>query len=351
MAAKLVKVLIVDDSALIRQILTAVMKSDPDIELVGTAEDPLVARRMIKKLNPDVITLDIEMPNMDGLSFLEKIMALRPMPVIMISSLTQRGAEQTMRALELGAYDIIAKPTANLEHNFEELRTEILSKVKAAAKARICRPAHLGRKITQTRIAMPKVNLIAVGASTGGVVALKEIIPLLPRGMPPIVVVQHMPPAYTKSFAERLDLASTLNVQESAHHTKLERSNVYIAHGDIQLRVGRRGNSEILLEHGCEDKISGHRPSVDALFMSITSLGVRNVVGLILTGMGKDGATGMLALRQAGAYTIGQCETSCVVYGMPRAAQEIDAVEIELPLSKIAKELETLCWPTGLNKP
>ncbi|PCI62253.1 MAG: chemotaxis response regulator protein-glutamate methylesterase [Kordiimonadales bacterium] len=350
MSAKKIKVLIVDDSALIRQILTAVFDSDPEMELVGTAEDPLVARKMIKKLNPDVITLDIEMPKMDGLSFLEKLMQLRPMPVVMISSLTQRGTAQTLRALELGVCDIIGKPTVDLENNFDAMKSEILTKVKAAAGACVRPPEFLIRKAAGRPKPKPEANLIVIGASTGGVVALKEIIPLLPLGVPPIVIVQHMPMAYTAGLADRLDLVSRVSVRESSHGAVLEKNTAYIAHGGHHLRIGRKGNKSMILLHGDEEPMSGHKPSVDALFMSVAELGVTNVISIMLTGMGRDGADGMLALRQAGAFTLGQSEGSCVVYGMPRVAQQIGAVEIEMPLSKMAGAIESKCWPSGENR-
>jgi two-component system, chemotaxis family, protein-glutamate methylesterase/glutaminase len=342
----MIKVLIVDDSALVRQILMSVFESDPEIEVVGAAEHPLVARQMIKDLHPDVLTLDIEMPEMDGLSFLEKIMALRPMPVVMISSLTQRGTAQTLRALELGVCDIIGKPNYDLQSNFAAMSQEILTKVKAASKARIRPPAYLVQKQANTVQKKSEVELIVIGASTGGVVALKEVLPLLPKSSPPILVVQHMPEAYTAGFADRLDLVCRVTVKETVDNAPLQAGTAYIAHGGQHLRIGRRAAGYVAL-HGDDELVSGHKPSVDALFQSVLEEARGKVVAVMLTGMGRDGARGMLALRRAGAFTIGQSEDSCVVYGMPRVAKEVGGVEVELPLSKIAAAIEAQCWPVG----
>jgi len=341
----MIKVLIVDDSALVRQILTSVLNSDPEIDVVGVAENPLIARQMIKDLNPDVLTLDIEMPEMDGLSFLEKIMALRPMPVVMISSLTQRGTAQTLRALELGVCDVVGKPNYDLQSNFGAMSHEITSKVKTAAKAKIRPPVQLAQ--TQSRLALkkPKVDLIVIGASTGGVVAIKEVVPLLPKESPPIIIVQHMPEAYTSGFAERLDMACRVKVVESQHMLQLEPGTAYLAHGGKHVRLGRKGTGYVLL-HGDGETVSGHKPSVDALFESAAEIFTGKIVAAILTGMGRDGARGMLALRRGGSFTIGQNEDSCVVYGMPRVAREVGGVEEELPLSKIASAIEAQCWPS-----
>lgn len=342
----MIKVLIVDDSALVRQILFSVLDADPEIEVVGTAEHPLVARQMIKDLNPDVLTLDIEMPEMDGLSFLEKIMALRPMPVVMISSLTQRGTAQTLRALELGVCDIVGKPNYDLQANFAAMSHEIVSKVKAAAKARVRPPAHLAKKQIKKTATRSDVDLILIGASTGGVVAIKEVLPLLPADSPPILIVQHMPEAYTAGFAERLELVSRVTVQESQHRAEIEAGNAYVARGGVHLRLGRKSTGAYELRHGDDEPVSGHRPSVDALLESVVENFTGNVVAVILTGMGRDGARGMLSLRRAGHHTIGQSEDSCVVYGMPRVAKEVGGVEVELPLSRIASAIEAKCWPS-----
>jgi len=340
----MIKVLIVDDSALVRQILISVFDSDDEFEVVGAAEHPLQARQMIKELHPDVLTLDIEMPEMDGLSFLEKIMALRPMPVVMISSLTQRGTAQSLRALELGVCDIVGKPNYDLQKNFGAMRQEILSKVKAASLAKIRPPAYLTKHLTKKAEVKSAVDLIVIGASTGGVVAIKDVLPLLPEGSPPIVVVQHMPEAYTEGFASRLDMQCRVTVRESADKMPLETGTAYIAHGGKHIRVARKAIGYELV-HSDEGNVSGHKPSVDVLFESVAENFSGVVVAVMLTGMGRDGARGMLALRRGGAHTIGQSEDSCVVYGMPRVAKEVGGVTEELSLSKIASAIEAQCWP------
>lgn len=342
----MIKVLIVDDSALVRNILVNVLDGDPEIEVVGTAEHPLEARQMIKDLQPDVLTLDIEMPEMDGLSFLEKIMALRPMPVVMISSLTQRGTAQSLRALELGVCDIVGKPNYDLQTNFTAMKQEIISKVKAASKARIRPPLKLAQTQARVEKTQSAVDLIVIGASTGGVVAIKEVLPLLPKNSPPVLIVQHMPEAYTAGFAERLDQACRMKVKQSEHKDLLETGTAYIGFGGAHLRVGRRATGGYELLHGDDGPISGHKPSVDALFSSVAEAVRGTVVGVIMTGMGRDGARGLLELRRAGHYTIGQSEDSCVVYGMPRVAMEVGAVEAELPLSRIATAIQARCWPS-----
>jgi two-component system chemotaxis response regulator CheB len=345
MPDKNIRVLIVDDSALVRQILKSVLDSDPHIEVVGTAEHPLIARQMIKELNPDVLTLDIEMPEMDGLSFLEKIMALRPMPVVMISSLTQRGTAQTLRALELGVCDIVGKPNYDLQANFGAMSQEIITKVKAAASAKVRPPAHLQRKTLNSNKRKSAIDLILIGASTGGVVAIKDVVPLLPKDSPPVLIVQHMPEAYTAGFAERLDLVSRMTVKETEHGMPIETGHAYLAHGGKHLRVERKG-AGLACAQGDGELVSGHRPSVDALFESVVENVTGRIIAVMLTGMGRDGARGMLSLRRSGAYTIGQSEDTCVVYGMPRVAKEVGGVEEELPLSQIASAIEAKCWPS-----
>ena len=341
----MIKVLIVEDSALIRQILKSIFDSDPEIYVVGTATNPLLAREMIKQLYPDVITLDIEMPKMDGLDFLEKIKVLRPMPVVMISSLTQRGSSQAVRAMELGAFDVIGKPVTDLEDSFRAIGQEILSTVKAAAKAKIVQPAKAIRKNVVSSRGSSKIDMIAIGASTGGVVALRELLPLLPKESPPIIIVQHMPAAYTASFAERLNSVCELTIRETDNGIDVEPGTAYVANGGYNLRVGKTTKGYKLL-HWDDGKISGHKPSVDAAFISVAEEVSGNILAIMLTGMGKDGANGMLALRRGGARTIGQSEDSCVVYGMPRAAKVLGGVEVELPLSKIAGSIVEHCWPT-----
>ncbi|MBI1274831.1 chemotaxis-specific protein-glutamate methyltransferase CheB [bacterium] len=344
---KPITVLIVDDSALIRQMFTELLSSEPDIQVLDTACDPLEAREKIKRLNPDVLTLDIEMPKMDGLSFLEKIMALRPMPVIMISSLTQRGADATLRALEIGAFDAIAKP---VEHQTEKtialLKNELVAKVRAAASARIQRRVRTSPLEASGIIpfypAIGARHVIAIGASTGGVETLKDIFQRLPGNAPPIVVTQHMPERFTRSFASRLDSVSQMCVMEAADGDRLATGHAYIAPGDRHLKVIRKGGELICkLEDG--PNVSGHKPSVDVLFHSVAEAAGPQAVGVILTGMGKDGAVGLKAMRDHGAFTIGQNEASCVVYGMPAVAMKIGAVQIEKSLIDIPKTLLQHC--------
>ena len=334
---KRTSVLIVDDSAFVRQVLTEMLSSDPSIVVVGAAPNPIVARDMIKTLNPDVLTLDIEMPRMDGLSFLEKIMSLRPMPVVMISSLTQKGAETALRALEMGAIDYVAKPAVGLADGFADLRDEIVAKVKIAAMARVrsappqkprSAPTAVGTSFNSSE------KIIAVGASTGGVEALQEFLMAFPADAPAILVTQHMPAMFTASFANRLDNSCFVSVSQAKDGERVLPGHVYIAPGGYHLELARNGANYMCRVHE-QPLVSGHRPSVDVLFRSVASAAKGNAVGVILTGMGKDGALGLLEMRRAGASTVGQDEASCVVYGMPKAAHECGATEIELPLSKI----------------
>jgi two-component system, chemotaxis family, protein-glutamate methylesterase/glutaminase len=341
-----VRVLVVDDSALMRQLLSSMMQSDRDIEVVGAAPDPLVARQMIKDLNPDVVTLDVEMPNMDGISFLEKIMKLRPMPVLMISSLTQEGAEATLQALELGAVDYIAKPKVDLQQGLAEKQAEIVEKVKIAAKARV-----RSRASATARAAAPAMarvgfstteRIVAIGASTGGVEALREVLCGLPADSPAVVVTQHMPAGFTTRFAERLNTLAQVTVQEAADGQRILPGHVYIAPGNWHLEVVRTGaNYTCRLNDG--SAVSGHRPSVDVLFRSVATSARGNAIGVILTGMGKDGAEGLKQMRAAGAATIGQNEATCIVYGMPKAAHALGATQIELPIEKVAAAILDRC--------
>lgn len=339
-----VRVLVVDDSAIARQMLSQMLASDPGIEVVGVAADPLIARRKINQLSPDVVTLDIEMPHMDGISFLEKIMRLRPMPVIMVSSLVADGSERAVQALELGAVDVVLKPTGDHGEGLRELRDELVSKVKAAAQAHI-RPL-TDRDPTPAYVMPPPAHpvsassgppLIAIGASTGGVLALGELLTALPGDGPPIVIVQHMRPGFTRGFATRLDQRCALHICEAEEGLRLESGMAVVAPDGHHLTIVRSGGCYVC-RFDDRPPVSGHRPSVDVLFASAAAAG-RHAVGVLLTGMGKDGAEGLLAMRRAGAATIGQDEASCTVYGMPRVAHEIGAVEIELPLNRIAAEI------------
>jgi len=344
-----IRVLIVDDSALVRQMLTQMLDSDPAIIVVGAAPDPFVAREMIKSLNPDVVTLDIEMPRMDGLAFLEKIMTLRPMPVLMISSLTQKGADTALQALEMGAVDYVAKPTIGLRDGIASIGAEIIQKVKQAARAKV-------RPVTDAalRAASPvsvagyssSEKLIAVGASTGGVEALHTLLSAFPADAPAILVTQHMPPAFTLQFANRLDQHCAMTVTQAIDGDRVLPGHVYIAPGAHHLELARSGANYICRLHD-QPPVSGHRPSVDVLFKSVARAAGANAVGIILTGMGKDGAVGLLEMRRVGASTIGQDEASCVIYGMPKAAHECGATEIELPIGKIPEQVLYRCQTTA----
>jgi two-component system chemotaxis response regulator CheB len=334
---KRVRVLIVDDSAVIRQLLSMLLSDDPEIEVVGTAGDPLEARERIKALNPDVVTLDVEMPNMDGVTFLRKIMTLRPMPVIMVSTLTQAGAETTLEALEIGAVDFIAKPTVDVANAMAGLAGELQAKVKHAAHARIGArrvPAAV-QPHRAVRTLGPTDKVIAVGASTGGVEALKALLMDLPAECPPILITQHMPPRFTAAFAERLNRECPMTVSEAKHDELIEPSHTYIAPGSHHLEVVRvAGRLKCRLDDG--PTVSGHRPSVDVLFRSVARVAGKAAVGVILTGMGKDGSSGLLDMRNAGAFTLGQDEHSSLIYGMPRAAFERGAVMKQVSLSHMA---------------
>ncbi len=340
---KKVRVLIVDDSALIRQMFSEFLDADPRIEVVGEAPDPFIAREKIKELSPDVITLDIEMPKMDGLTFLEKIMTLRPMPVVMVSSLTRKGADETIRALELGAVDYISKPVDS-SISLDSIAGELCNKVVCAAGARIAGNTS-GDKPPASRLSFSgnsNVNIIAIGASTGGVEAIRTVIERLPDNLPPIVITQHMPPTFTASFAARLDKLSALSICEARNGHLLRKGQACIAPGGLHLEVKRNGNEWVCATNE-NPAVSGHRPSVDVLFASVARSAGNNAIGVILTGMGKDGAKGMADMKQAGAHNIGQDEGSCVVYGMPKAAFDMGAVREQLPLSQIAQAIVTCC--------
>lgn len=337
MKTKQITVLIVDDSALIRQMLTSMLETSPDITVVGTAPDPFTAREMIKQLNPDVLTLDIEMPKMDGIAFLEKIMTLRPMPVIMISSLTQQGADVALKALEIGAVDYVSKPTSDVRYGLEQKTAEIIEKVRTAASAQISttRPNRQTRNEISFGDYKTTEQVILIGASTGGVEALREIITVLPPNCPAVMITQHMPATFTSSFANRMNDVSKVSVCEASANLRVLPGHVYIAPGGQHLELARSGANYICHIHDGPE-VSGHKPSVDVLFNSGAKVARANAVGVILTGMGRDGAEGLLAMRKAGARTIGQNEATCVVYGMPKVAFETGGVEIQLPLSKIA---------------
>ncbi len=324
-----IKVLIVDDSALMRALLADIINAAPDLEVVGTAPDPIAAREMIKALNPDVLTLDVEMPRMDGLEFLRRLMSLRPMPVVMVSSLTERGSEVTLRALEYGAFDFVPKPRAENASLLQSYAEEIRDKLRAAHGAHLRRkPAVAPRAAAPLAAAPDRVlagKLIAIGASTGGTEAIKEVLTRLPAAMPGIVMVQHMPETFTTSFARRLDSLSELQVVEAQGGERILPGHAYLAPGHSHLLVKRSGSGWVT-ELSQAEPVNRHRPAADVLFNSVAEAVGKDAIGVILTGMGKDGAQGMLAMHGAGAWNIGQDESSCVVYGMPREAARVGAL-------------------------
>lgn len=341
---KKIRVLVVDDSALVRSLLTEILNKQPDMECVGAANDPLIAREMIRELDPDVITLDIEMPKMDGLEFLSRLMRLRPMPVVMISTLTERGAEVTMRALELGAVDFVAKPRIGLVDGIKELATGIVEKVRIASRVHIKRASVSAAVDVATPQKLPSLGrlstekLIGIGASTGGTEAIKEVLIRMPADSPGIVITQHMPPGFTTSFAARLNGLCQITVQEAVNGQRILPGHAYIAPGGKQFRIDRSGANYIcVVEDG--ELVNRHRPSVEVLFRSIARTAGRNAFGVMLTGMGGDGAKAMKEMRDAGSYNYAQDEATCVVFGMPREAILAGAADEVLPLGEIAQAL------------
>jgi two-component system chemotaxis response regulator CheB len=335
----MIRVLIVDDSSTMRKLIAAALSDDVEFQVVGEAADPLEAREAIKMLNPDVITLDVEMPNMNGLDFLERLMRLRPMPVVMVSTLTSRGAEATLHALELGAVDCVCKPTAENPRSFNTLP----EKVRAAAQARV-RSRGSAERVAEgpfTGDFAPGNRIVAIGSSTGGVEALLTIVGKLPANCAPTVITQHMPATFTGSFAERLNRTSAAEVSEARDGDPLTPGRVYLAPGgDAHLEVEGSASFRCRVIPG--PLTSGHRPSVDVLFDSLARTAKARALGVILTGMGRDGARGLLAIREAGGRTLGQDEATSVVYGMPKAAFETGAVERQLPLEKIAAAIRQI---------
>jgi two-component system chemotaxis response regulator CheB len=349
-----VRVLIIDDSAYARQIMTEILRADPEIDVIGCASDAHVAREMIRQLNPDVLTLDVEMPRMDGLTFLRNLMRLRPMPVVMVSSLTERGAEVTLEALALGAVDFLPKPHIDLGVTMRDYAVELVSKVKAAA--RVVRPMtpNAGPKVARsaTAAAPPPAPrnpaqvsttdvILAIGASTGGTEAIREVVSGLPADAPGTVITQHIPRAFSSAFARRLDECSALRVQEAADGQQILPGHVFVAPGDSHLRVQRYGTRYVCrLDQG--GLVNRHRPSVDVLFESVAQATGARSIGVLLTGMGRDGAQGLLQMRTAGSQTIAQDEASSVVWGMPGEAVALGAAQLVLPLSGIAAKLIAL---------
>jgi two-component system, chemotaxis family, protein-glutamate methylesterase/glutaminase len=340
-----VRVLVVDDSALMRQLITEILQSDPGIEVVATAADPFIAREKILQLNPDVLTLDVEMPRMDGLMFLEKLMAGRPMPVVMLSSLTEKGCETTMRALELGAIDFITKPKLDVSSGMSEIAQDIIEKVKQAARATVQRrsalverstyegpkPSAVGSMLTSTH------KVIAIGGSTGGTEALLEVLAAFPPDAPGTVAVLHMPEGFTKSYAQRLDRHCRIRVKEAEDGDRILPGHAILAAGNLHMEVQRSG-ATYGVRVFTAPPVSRHRPSVDVLFHSCAKVLGKNGVGAILTGMGNDGAEGLAAMHSVGAMTFAQDEASCVVFGMPKEAIAKGGVRHVLPLKRIAPE-------------
>ena len=348
---KKIRVVVVDDSALVRSLLAEIINREKDMECVGAANDPLIARDMIRELNPDVITLDIEMPRMDGIDFLARLMRLRPMPVVMISTLTERGAEVTMKALELGAVDFVAKPRIGVADGLSELAVQIVDKVRIAAAAHIKRAVGLppasgagasapaSARATLASIGRVSTEkLICIGASTGGTEAIKDVLVCLPPDCPGILITQHMPEGFTKSFAARLDTLCRISVSEAVHNERVLPGHAYIAPGHSHLLLKKSG-ANYMTELSQSEPVNRHRPAVDVLFRSAAKYAGSNSVGVILTGMGKDGAAGMLEMKQVGSRTIAQDEASCVVFGMPKEAIARGGVDEVLPLHEIPRRV------------
>ena len=339
-----IRVLIVDDSALVRNLLTEILSSDPEIEVVGAAPDPLIAREKIKHLHPDVLTLDVEMPRMDGLTFLENLMRLHPLPVIMVSSLTEQGADVTLQALELGAIDFVTKPKIDVKNGLNAYAGDLIEKVKGAARARVRGPSLLrsggpvpgAEKPKGKRMFRTTDRLIAIGASTGGTEAIKVVLERMPPDAPAIVITQHIPEQFSGPFAARMDRCSPMSVCEAQDGQLILPGHAYIAPGGHHLVV-RRDGAKYVCRITTDEPVNRHRPSVDVLFKSVSEHAGPNAVGVILTGMGDDGARGLKLMRDCGARTLGQDEATSVVWGMPGSAYRVGAVEQVLPLEDIAQ--------------
>jgi two-component system chemotaxis response regulator CheB len=334
----MIRAIVIDDSAMMREMLARQLPRDGDIEVVATAEDPLEARSLIKELNPDVVTLDNEMPNMNGLQFLEKLMRLRPLPVVMVSTLTHRGASETLLALELGAVDFVEKPKTAAPDGLAAFGDVLRKKVRSAAGATVKGRDEKAEFGAVPAFQAPAGTLIAIGASTGGVEAIRAVLGRLPPSSPPIVIAQHMPAGFTARFAERLTDVTALTVAEAQDRQVLKPGHAYVAPGDFHLRI-ERSSGELKCRITQDELASGHRPSVDVLFESVARTLGPMAVGAILTGMGRDGARGLRLMREAGAFTLGQSEGSALVYGMPRVAFEEGAVMEQAPVEAIAGKL------------
>jgi two-component system chemotaxis response regulator CheB len=354
-----IRVVVVDDSALVRSLLTEIINRQADMQCVGAASDPYVAREMIRNLDPDVITLDVEMPRMDGIDFLSKLMRLRPMPVVMVSTLTERGADVTLRALELGAIDFVAKPKIGISNGLQQLAQEITEKIRIAAKAQVRKlatppptapgdavaappvPANIGRLSTE--------KIVFIGASTGGTEATREVLTNLPPDSPAVVITQHMPPGFTRSYATRLNGLCRIAVKEAEDGERVLPGHAYIAPGGRHLSIERSGANYVARVQDTEP-VNRHRPSVEVLFKSAARVVGPNAIGIMLTGMGADGAKAMKEMRDAGSYNYVQDEASCVVFGMPREAIQAGAAHEVLPLTQIAPQpIERLRSTAGLS--
>ena len=350
-----IRVIVVDDSALVRSLLAEIINRQHDMECIGTANDPLIAREMIRELNPDVITLDVEMLRMDGIDFLGRLMRLRPMPVVMISTLTERGAEVTMRALELGAIDFVAKPRVGVANGLQELASQIVDKIRVAAVAQVRRlavaPSGVAAGAASRPAAAPRPaplsgllgristeKIIAIGASTGGTEAIREVLTHLPADCPAIVITQHMPPGFTTSFAARLDSLCQMTVKEAVHGERLLPGHAYIAPGGKHFSITRSGANYVAVVDDAPP-VNRHKPSVEVLFKSVAANAGRNAYGIMLTGMGADGAIAMREMRDAGSYNLVQDESTCIVFGMPREAIAHGAADEVLPLPQVAPAL------------
>lgn len=343
----MIKVLVVDDSKLIQALVTEMINSAPDMQVVGEADDPFEAREKIKELNPDVITLDVEMPKMDGVTFLKNLMRLRPMPVVMLSTLTAEGAPVTLEALEVGAVDFLEKPRLNVTAELPKYTEALLEKIRTAAQANVKKYDVTEKAPEPRQSAMAKNwenlnfklnHIVAIGASTGGTEAIKEVVTKLPKHFPPVVITQHIPPVFSTTFAQRLNNSSAMTVYEAEDGQKVEHGCVYLAPGDDHMKLEKRGsNFYCKLER--TEPVNRHRPAVDVMFDSLSPKHAKNCTAVLLTGMGADGAKGLKTFRDNGALTIAQNEDTCVVYGMPKAAVDIGAAEKILPLDKIAQTL------------
>lgn len=341
---KKITVLIIDDSIVAREALTRGLSEDKGLEVIGAAADVFVARDLIVKYKPDVITLDIEMPRMDGIEFLRRLMPQYPVPIVVVSGLTQRGKEVTLRALEAGAVDYVAKPGGNLEQGFQDMMVELRTKIKIASTANV---HHWKSKrfegaaptpLKGSALANSADKIIAIGASTGGTEAIRLVIEHLPPTTPGIVIVQHMPKGFTRTFADRMNEVCLMQVKEAEHGDRVLNGRILVAPGDMHMRLVKQGGL-YSVELSQEEKVNGHRPSVDVLFRSVASAAKDKALGVLLTGMGSDGAAGLLEMRNAGARTIGQNQASCIVYGMPKVAFDIGAVEKQLALQEIPSAL------------